>query len=272
MPGEDGDLNDFTDEAEIVIPENDADSPPEDEGDETVIGFADEEDGEQEEPPLIKKLREQNRKLARELNQVKRTPRNDDDPEPVVPGEPGALSDFDYDEDAQRAAWAKYSADLKAHAEWMAREETRKESRERAKNEQARQVEQQRRALGVSDYEERASIVQDRLTDAQIAVIVNGADNPAQVIYALGRSQARLDMLAGEDNLAKFAVMLGKLEKDIKIMKRKAPAPESHVRGATAPTAVTSNDKELERLEKEYERTGDRSKILAYKRQKRLAA
>lgn len=268
MTGDDGELNDFTDDAEIEIPEIVDDERGEDE--QTVIGFADDEDEEAEETPLIKKLREQVRTLSRKVGQAR--PVEDNDPEPSVSDEPGPLSDFEYDEDAQRAAWAKHKSDLQKHGEWLAREATRKESRDRSKSEQARQIDQQKRALGVPDYDDRAAVVQDRLSDAQVAIIINGADNPAQVIYALGRSQARLDMLAGEDNLAKFAVMLGKLEKDIKVSKRKPPAPESHVRGATASTAVTNDDKYLAKLEAEAEKTGDRSKIAAYRRERRKAA
>lgn len=268
MPGEDDDLIDITPEIEQEIPDNDP--PPEDDGDETVIGFADDEGEEQEETPLIKRLREQNRELSRKLHNKAKAVETDD-PEPPVPARK-RLEDFDYDSDRFDEYDDQREAAIKAHAEWVAREGVRKEARDRAKNEQSRQIEQRRRALGVSDYEDRAAIVQERLSDAQVAVIINGADNPAQVIYALGRSQARLDMLAGEDNLAKFAVMLGKLEKDIKVTKRKPPVPESHVRGATASSAITNTDKELERLEKEAERTGDRSRVIAYKRDQRRAA
>jgi len=268
MPGEDDDLIDITPEIEQEIPDNAP--PPEDEGDETVIGFADDEGEDQEETPLIKRLREQYRELSRKLHSKAKTVETDD-PEPQVLSRK-RLEDFDYDSDRFDEYDEQREASLQAHADWRAREGARKESRDRARNEQSRQIEQQRRALGVSDYDDRAAIVQDRLNDAQIAVIINGADNPAQVIYALGRSQARLDMLAGEDNLAKFAVMLGKLEKDIKVTKRKPPAPESRVRGATASTAVTSTDKELERLDNEAVRTGDRSKIAAYRRELRKRA
>jgi hypothetical protein len=75
-----------------------------------------------------------------------------------------------------------------AHAEWKARAKERETAGTRAAEEQARQLEQQRKTLGVGDYEERSATVKDRLTDAQLGILINGAQNPARLIYALGRS------------------------------------------------------------------------------------
>lgn len=242
-----------------------------DEGEEeALIGFADEEGAEEEETPVIKRLREQNRELAKKLRQ-RNVPQNDTvDPEPVVPNEPD-VEDFDYDVDRFAAANRAYIKALKDHAEWERREDQRKASQGQQQEERARKIEKQKSALGVRDFDERASEVKDRLSDAQLAILIEGADDPARLIYALGRSATRLEMLAGEENMAKFAVMIGRLEKDIKVSKKSPPPPESgRVRGATA--SLSLGDKELDRLEKEAEKTGDRSKIIAYNRAKRQAA
>jgi hypothetical protein len=66
--------------------------------------------------------------------------------------------------------------------------------------------------------------------------------------------------------------MLGSLEKDIKVTKRNAPAADTAVRGSTASAALPASDKELERLEKEADRTNDRSKVIAYRRKQREAS
>jgi len=252
-----------------LVDEQEPDDQPEDQ-EEALIGFADEEGADEEETPVIKRLREQNRELAKKLRQ-RNAPQNDDaDPEPVVPSRP-SLADHDYDPDRYEAAMVAYDQAKDDHREWERREDTRKSARNQQQDERARKVEQQKTALGVRDFDARAGEVKDRLSDAQLAILIEGADNPAQLIYALGRSPTRLEMLAGEDNMAKFAVMLGRLEKDIKVSKKAPPPPESgRVRGATA--SVSMGDKELERLEKEAERTGDRSKIIAYNRSKRQAA
>ncbi|MBB4857006.1 hypothetical protein HNO88_000303 [Novosphingobium chloroacetimidivorans] len=243
-------------------PAPEQDEQPED----VVIAFADDEDDESEPTPLVKRLREQIRERDRKLSQMRRSPApaNDADPEPQVPDRPRSVADYDYDEDQFNAAIDAHLAAKDEHAAWKQREEKRKSARGEQEAEQARQIEQQRKALGVGDYEVKAAAVRDRLSDAQMAILINGADNPAQMIYALGRSESRLDMLCGEENLAKFAVMLGKMEKDIKVTKKTAPTPESRVRGASGPMNI-GGDKQLEKLEKEAARTGDRTKLIQYR-------
>jgi hypothetical protein len=235
---------------------------------ETEIGFGDEGDVEADDTPLVRKLRDQLRQAQRQLKQGKVSPADEGDPEPAIPSRP-SLEALEYDQDRFDAALEERDAAVQAHAEWKVRQADRDRARQRIADEQAKTVEQQRKALGVSDYEARAAAVKDRLSDGQLAVLINGAENPAKLIYALGRSETKLEELAGIDNLARFAARVGQLERDVKVSKRTAPAPESRVRGATASVAVTSSDKELAKLEAEADKTGDRSKVIQYRRQMR---
>lgn len=232
---------------------------------ETVITFGDEDAAEEDETPLVKRLRDQLRQAQR-ANRQRNTAADNGDPEPVIPPRK-PLEAFDYDQDKFDEAQEAREQAIRDHAAWERRQSEREAARKRAEEEEAKQVEQQVKSLGVSDYMERAAAVRDRLSDQQMAVLINAADNKAKLLYALGRSETKLDELASIDNLAKFAARIGQLEKEIKVTKRQAPAPESRVRGATASTAVTSDEKEIERLEREAERTGDRSKVIAYRRQ-----
>lgn len=233
---------------------------------EVVVSFGDEPEEGVEETPLIKQLRDQNRQQARELKRLRGSPpSNDADPEPTIPEEP-ELEAFDYDPDKFKEANRAREKALLAHMDWKQRNAERTAAQQRAADEQAKQTEQQKRALGVTDFETRAATVKDRLTEQQLAVLINASDNPAKMLYALGRSETRLEELAGIDNLAKFAARAGQMEKDIRVSKKTAPAPESRVRGATASTAVTGSDKELAKLEAEAAKTGDRSKLAAYRR------
>lgn len=234
---------------------------------ETVISFSDEPEEGQEETPLVKRLRDQLRQAQRQ-NRQRTMAAEDNDPEPVVPElKRSDDEEFGWDPDKHADYVTKRDAAVVAHAQWQARQTERANARKRIDEEQAKQVDQQKRALGVSDYEERANAVRDRLNEQQLAVLINATDNPARLLYALGRSEARLDELAGIENLAKFAARIGQLEGQIKVTKRKAPAVEQQVRGATASTAISNSDKHLEKLEKEADRTGDRSKVIAYRRQ-----
>lgn len=244
------------------------DDPLDEEG--VFVGFADEVDeDEAEQTPLIKRLREQIRDRDRKIAQYARPSVSQmSDPEPQISPEPGNLSDFDYDEDKHAAAVRKHIADQKAHLEWDRRQEERKREIEQAEKDRVRKVEMQKGALGVNDFDVRAGLVKDRLNDAQLAILLEGTDNAAALIYALGKSENKLDQLAGETNLTRFAVMVGKMEKDVKMGKRRPPAPEARVRGNDA--SVTGVDRELERLERDADRTGVRTNLIRYKREKGL--
>lgn len=268
MPGEE----DQIDTDELVLDDEAVvgfeDEQQEDEGD-VVIAFADDE--QEEETPLVKKLRDQLREAQRRANR-QRAEVVEDDPEPFVPDEPSE-DDAGWDFDKFREAMRAREKAVLAHADWKARQAERDSARQRAADEQAKRVEQQKNALGIKDYDARSETVQATLSEQQLAVLINAADDPARMIAALGAPGAasRLAMLAGEGNLARFAAMLGKMEKEIKVIKKTAPAPESQVRGATA-TLTQTEDKHLARLEREAEKTGDRSAIQAYRREQRRKA
>ena len=241
---------------------------PEQPAEEVVIAFAGEDEAEEsaEVTPLVKRLREQLREAQKRAHRA--DPSADvSDPEPAIPNRPRSVADFEYDEDRFNSAFDEYEAAKEKHSEWQKREADRKAARQRLQDEQTKKIEQQRNGLGVSDYEARAGLVKDRLSPQQLAVLIEGAENPARIIYALGRSETRLEELADIDSLAKFAARLGQMEKEIRVTKRAPAAPEARVTGGNAPVAIGGTDKELDRLEREADKTGDRSKVIAYRRQ-----
>src|SRR5574343_198230 len=246
-------------------------SSGEDQDDDAFVGFADEDEGDEvEQTPLVKRLREQNRQLSRQLHsQSKQASPANDDPEPQIGDEPGDIEEFGYDGDRYRDAWRKHNEAVKAHADWKLRQDERKRAGEQAAQDRQRQVEMQKNALGIADFDQRAQVVKDRLSETQVAILLEGADNAAALIAALGKSDVKLDQLASETNLTKFAAMIGRLERDVKMGKRRPPEPERRVRSGNA--SVAGIDKELEALEREAARTGDRSKVVQYKRSQRAA-
>lgn len=266
MPGEE----DQTDSTELLLDDEAVvgfEDEQEAEGD-VVIAFADDE--QEEETPLVQNLRDQIRDRDRRLAQSRRAPTvTDDDPEPQVAERPRSVADFDYDEDRFNAAIDEHLAAKEAHGAWKFRQAEREATDRAAQEERAKRFEQKKNALGVKDFDTRRDTVTSVLSEHQIAVLLSGVVDPARMIAALGTPGAasRLSLLAGEENLARFAVMLGNMEKEIKVTKRTAAAPETMVRGATASLVSGGVDKHLERLEKEAERSGDRSKVQAYKRQ-----
>jgi hypothetical protein len=69
----------------------------------------------------------------------------------------------------------------------------------------------------------------------------------------------------------KFAFAVAKLEKDLKVTNRKAaPPPEKIVSGTGRSSGAV--DSTLERLRAEAEKTGNMTKVIQYKAQKRAAS
>jgi hypothetical protein len=122
-----------------------------------------------------------------------------------------------------------------------------------------------RSTLKVAGAPEAIDTALASLSPVQQAALVTAADNAALVAAALGKHPAKLADLAGIENPIKFAVAVAKLEGTLKVAKRKAPDPEEVATGS-ASVRSESSDKVLERLQKEADKTGDRTKLIAHKR------
>jgi len=254
-----------------------ADQGDDDDG-ELVITIGDEqpEAAQQEEPgkapEWVRDLRKSNRELVRKQRELEaenaRLKGGGAAPQAVTLDPKPTLEGCDYDAE-------KFSADLEA---WHVRRQ-----QVEAQQRQAEQVQQQaqaawnakleayakaKTALKVRDFEDAEGIAIDTFNTTQQGVILNGADNPAAVVYALGKNPTRAKTLAAINDPVKFAFAVAKLETQLKMTPKKtAPVPDKIVRGS-APIAGSS-DKALDKLREEAARTGDLTKVNAYKRQMR---
>jgi hypothetical protein len=120
----------------------------------------------------------------------------------------------------------------------------------------------------VRDFEDAEATAQELFDVTQQGIVVQGADNPALVIYALGKNPKKAQEIASIKDPVKFAFAVAKLEKELKVTNRKAaPPPERTIQGTGRVSG--SVDSTLERLRAEALKTGDMTKVVAYKRQKR---
>lgn len=235
-----------------------------DAGDEVEVVFGDEAApaSRGEDSGLVRKLRDEIRKRDERLASLEKGQQ----PQTVEVGEKPTLESCDYDE-------ARFEQDLDA---WKARkaeaEQVDAQVQEQTQAQKARFAEklstfaQQRTALGAKDFEAAEVAVVTGLSQVQQAIVIKAAENSAAVIYALGRHPQKLTTLAAIDDPIEFTAALVKLEGTLKVTKRTRtpPEPDRPERGSGQLSAST--DKELERLEKEAERTGDRTKVVAHKR------
>lgn len=245
--------------------------------DEVVVSFGDEappasEDEENRAPAWVKDLRRANREKDRRIRELEQklnasAPQQE---QAVTVGAKPTLEGCDYDAE-------KFEAELES---WHARK--READQQKAKKDEAERVakeawatkvqayEKAKAALKVQDFQDAEDALSDALSVVQQGVILSGAEKPELLVYALGKAPAKLKELASITDPVKFAFAVAKLETQLKVQPRKqAPAPERRVTGSVP---VGGPDKTLERLEAEAEKTGDRTKVAAYKRQLRMSS
>lgn len=264
-------------EVAVDVAEGSGDAPA-DEPEEVVITLGEEpavdEDDPAKAPAWVRDLRKANREKDRRIRDLEqRLTVVQPVQAAVAVGERPKLADDDiaYDED-------KFATQLDA---WMARKQRADDQQRKTNSEmQAQQASWQQRidhynksksALKVRDYEDAEAAVDDAFSVVQNGVLLAAFDNSAALKYAIGKSPVVLKELAAITDPIKFAVRLSKIEDKVKITPRKnAPIPERVVRGSGSLANATDNT--LTRLQAEADKSGDRSKVAQYMRDKRKAA
>ena len=226
---------------------------------------------EQPAPEWVRELRKNYRELQREKRELEaRLQATAQVARPVEVGKKPQLEDFDYDADKFEVALAEWF-DRKRQAD----EQVRRVQHEQEQVQQAWQNKLQsygmaKAELKVKDYEDAEEIVQQSLNVTQQGIVIQGAENPALVVYALGKNPKKAKELASITDPVKFAFAIAKLETQLKVTNRKAaPPPETVVKGTARMSGAV--DSTLERLRVEAERTGNYTKVMQYKKQLRSA-
>lgn len=242
---------------------HEAEQPAQAEPEEIQVTIAGEEPEQERAPEWVRDLRKQHRELQKKVREYEE--REKAVVAPTVGPKP-KLEDHDYDTE-------KYEVALEV---WY----RQKDKAEAAKREQERAIEEQQKAwqakldsygkakadLKAKDYDDAEAVVQEAMSVTQQGIVLQGADNPALVVYALGKNPKRAKELAAITDPVKFAFAVARLESQLKVTpKAKPPAPEKAVPTGTA--AVSGADSTLERLREEAARTGDMTKVLRYKAQ-----
>lgn len=260
-------MND-ADEDDLVLTapdDQDGDTPGnEDEGEEE---FSLELEGEvaEEEPSLVKKLRDEIRERDKKLAAI----RGVEAEAPEIGPEP-TLESCDFDDDAFKAKWKEWYA-ASQQAETVAAEKARRQQLKEAEDQQ-RLINYRAKAaaLPVKDFAEAEQVVISRLPEISQAALLTYTDDPAKMVYALAKHPQMLEKIAAEPDPIKQIIMAREMEGKLKVTTRKKPpAPESEsIQRGGAPVAV-GEDKEEARLYKEAEKSGDWTAWTKYRRDKR---
>jgi hypothetical protein len=225
-------------------------------------------------PEWVKDLRKAQSVLTKENRELKeRLAGHERKPEITLGAKP-VVSDFEYNYETEKPAEEQYAEALdgwyikkgqvdKQAEEAQAVEAGNKEAWQAELN--AYEVEKTALKLKAPNIEEAEALVKDSLSVVYQGGIIDGADKPALMNLYLGTHPEKLKELSSIKSPAKFLVAVGRLESQLKTGTRKAATnPEKKVVGSGSGASTT--DATLDKLEKEAEKTGDRTKILNYKR------
>lgn len=246
----------------------------EDEG-EIVVSIDGEEASEKEEaepaPEWVKDLRKKHRELERENRDLraKVSAANGMENAPaILPKKPRLDDDgIDYDQEKYEAeldAWYAKKADFDRQERENEKAEAEKQNSFNAKLESYNQA---REKIRVPDFEDAEGNLINALDRTQQGIIIDACENPALLVYALGRNQGKLNELAAIKNPVQFAYAVSKLENTMKVTKKTAVAEVEKMPPSFGGKSVASADKNLDRLRAEAEKTGDYSKVMQYKKQ-----
>jgi hypothetical protein len=222
-------------------------------------------------PEWVKELRKTNRELQRQNRELQgMLQAAPPETKPVVIGTKPKLEDHDYDADKYEEALTNWFERKRQADDVNAKQEAEVMNQQKAWQAKLDGYGKAKAELRVKDYEDAEAVAQEVFSITQQGVLLQGADNPALVVYALGKNPAKARELAEIKDPVKFAFAVAKLEKDLKVTnRRQAPAPERIITGTGRSSGAV--DSTLERLREDAARTGNMTKVIAYKAQKRSA-
>jgi len=222
-------------------------------------------------PEWVKELRKQNREYQKRIRQLERNtqaaPAAQGETNTAPPKKP-TLADVDYDTGAYEA---KLDDWYKAKAEYDRQANERQRAQEAVKGAWEAKISGYNTAkaeLKARDFDDAEAVIADTLSVTQQGIILDGAEKPALLIYALGKNPKKAAELAAITNPVAFAAAIGRLEASLKVTQRKPLAAPEQIPRGNAPKSG-SVDNTLERLRDEAAKTGDLSKVMAYKRQQK---
>jgi hypothetical protein len=266
----------FVQELEVAEEVNLESEESESESDEVVVSIGEDAPPAEEEevraPEWVRELRKTNREKERRIRELEaKLSATTTEIKPVVTlGPKPKLEEYDYDADRFEQAidqWHDRKREHDREAEQALQSEQQQQKAWQAKLDDYGKAKAE---LKVRDYEDAEETVQQILNVTQQGVVLQGCDNPALVVYALGKNPKKTAELAKLTDPVKFAFAVAKLEKELKVTNRRAaPAPERVVSGTGRSSGAV--DSTLERLREEAARTGNMTKVIQYRAQKRSA-
>jgi hypothetical protein len=225
-------------------------------------------------PEWVRKIRKENRekdKLVRQLEREKQElesrlveknkPKEDLIPLRVKP----KLEDHAYDSDAFESDLEKWFSEKNNHESKLKEKHESEEVEKNAWQQKINDYNKRKSEYVVPDYDDAEKDVMAKLSPEQQAVLLKASKQPEKLVYALGRSPNKLDELSKKTDLIDFAVSVAIMETSVKVEKRKPSVPPDRF---SSQISVAQNIQDaLKHLEDEADRTGNRTHLVAFKKQ-----
>lgn len=247
-----------SDDEEFVITVGD--EPPEPSDDDDFSG--------QPAPAWVKDLRKQSREDKKRIKELEAQVQQAKPAEkPIEVGLKPKLADFDYDEDQFESAVEQWHERKRQVEQQQASKQAEEKQAQQAWQTKMQSYEERRQTVAakVRDFEEVEEAAKDKLTPTQQGILIHAAENPELIMYHLGKHPNKAKELAEITDPIQFAFAAAKLDSQMKIQTRKpVTQPEKKPSGSSAISGAV--DQKLAQLEAEAARTGDRTKLIQYKK------
>lgn len=214
---------------------------------------------------LVRTSSKENKRLKAELEKLNVAP------ETSILSKKPELYDYDTPEEYEKATGEWY--EKKARNEAIENQKKSQQEKERAKySEKLHAYNKEKQSLTYDGFEEAEQFVVDTFNTEQQNIMLYYFDSPAKLVATLGRNQSKAMALSDIKDPIHFAFALKELDQKRENMakRRPPPKPEAQVSGSASKSSVV--DATLQKLREEAERTGDSTKLIRYKRERRQAS
>jgi hypothetical protein len=259
-------------EADFVLED---DGEAEDDSEEVVVSIGEDPPPQEEDraPQWVRELRKSNREKERKIRELEaRLNAPVAETKPATLGKKPSLEECDYDADEYEKKLADWYEDKRVFDTEQAKAESQRDAETKAWQAKLDSYAKAKASLKVRDYDDAEAFALDTFNITQQGIVLQGSEQPALVIYALGKNQKRAKELSSITDPVKFAFAIAKLETQLKVSNRQATTSPERTITSGGGRISGAIDHTLERLREEAARTGNMTKVIQYKTQKRRAA
>jgi hypothetical protein len=259
-------------EADFVLED---DGEAEDDSEEVVVSIGEDPPPQEEDraPQWVRELRKSNREKERKIRELEaRLNAPVAETKPATLGKKPTLEECDYDADEYEKKLADWYEDKRVFDTEQAKAESQRDAETKSWQAKLDSYAKAKASLKVRDYDDAEAFALDTFNITQQGIVLQGSEQPALVIYALGKNQKRAKELSSITDPVKFAFAIAKLETQLKVSNRQATTSPERTITSGGGRISGAIDHTLERLREEAARTGNMTKVIQYKTQKRRAA